>query len=240
VKVRHYLLAVAALAALATPAALAEEAAGPVSKETGTAGPSGNAGGPQGSSAGAVGGAANATNRGAVETGLGANGGAKDSGASANPIDTSISVQSSPTTKKSMKASDRKNTGALIPSVNFRDRRQTSAPGSMGGIVRNAIGAPAKNAADAKRPETGRPGIGPAANNAAAKIPVGNSVATGSVGGPTIGARNPGPVYPAKTALNHATINGTGMGRLGSGPATVGGPAKNVAGINGTGVRPRH
>jgi hypothetical protein len=68
-------------------------------------GPSGNAGGHQSPGAACRGWRPRMRPIVAPPTaGLGANGGAKDGGAGANPIDTSISVQSGPTTQKSIKA----------------------------------------------------------------------------------------------------------------------------------------
>jgi hypothetical protein len=176
--------------------------------------------------------------------------GAQHNGTSANPIDTSITVQGPSKSESAIKAHDWNKAKIAVPSGNFSEQRRTSSPGMKDGGTRNAIGVLMPPREAAKGPDAGGR-FAPAAVDGTARSTGGAALKNlGSVGRPDTGRQisSPAPTVstkanapPVNTEMNHSVLNGTGIGHPGSGTGMIGGAAKYATGgINGTSFRPKH
>ena len=172
---------------------------------------------------------AGATSSSATATDSRAPAGAKDGGA--GPIDTRITVQARPSTKRPSPTADVRTIGKPNAPTNIRTR-------VIGERARNAVGMAIPDRAGTPGP-TAVPQARPAAAPTAQAGATPGLVTIQAVGSRGVPARASS--VPTANISNRGAISGTGLTRLGSGPATVRGPAKAAAGsISGSSFRPKH
>lgn len=174
-----------------------------------------------------------------------ASAGPKETPLTANPIDTSITVQPPRNAKNTPRHHEAlKKPHPTSPSA-VSARHQNPATGSGGHATRNAIGVPLPPDRSNTHPVEGSRGTTPIVPNAAGPMtaPGVDELASRPQegGGLTPGAQKiVRPLVTPPTVGPATGINGTGVVRPGHGPGTVGGAAKNLAAINGTTIRPKH
>ena len=174
----------------------------------------------------------------------GAQAGTQHNGTGANPIDTSITVQSPSKSESAVQSRDWNKAKIAVPSGNFSEHRSTSSSSTKDRVTRNAIGVLMPPREAAKGPDAGGRGFAPPSVDGTARSTAGALRNLPSVGRPDTGRQisSPAPTVsikanapPAHTEMNHSVLNGTGIGHPGSGTGRIGGAAKYATGgINGT------
>jgi len=172
---------------------------------------------------------------------------ASQSGAEANPIDTSVTTQPPAHFKRGSKAHSVKKFTVARSSGNSGNHHRNLLHGSQGTVVRNSIGQPVKTTtADVKAIQTQHTSELPAANgvgkttNSLGKsaTPDGLTVTPSQGFVPLHTTAIPAKEQRINTAMNRSIISGRDMIHPGSGAAAIGGPAKHPSGtLSGTGLR---